>query len=50
MLGGNLWSLLYGDVSVMNGFRTRSDSNWPAQLQRLAEGLNFFIKKQKMLY
>ena len=31
-------------------FPTRSDSNWPAQLQKLAGGLKFWLQKLEILH
>ena len=31
-------------------FPTRSDSNWPAQLQKLARGLKFWLQKLETLH
>ena len=34
----------------LRAFPTRSDSNWPAQLQKLALGLKFWLQKLETLY
>ena len=37
------------EITCLREFPTRSDSNWPAQLQKLAWSLNFFLQKLEML-
>ena len=32
------------------GFPTRSDTNWPVQLQKMARSLKFWIKEEEALY
>ena len=33
--------------NLPSGFLTRSDTNWPLQLQKMATSLKFHIKKRK---
>ena len=38
------------EKTCLRVFPTRSDSNWPAQLQKLARGLKFWLQKLETLH
>ena len=38
------------DKMCLREYPTRQDTNWPAQLQKLAGGLKFWLQKLKTLH
>ena len=55
MWGGDLYTFLSDHLSrdarkLVFGFPTRSDTNWPVQLQKMARSLKFQIKEDEELY
>ena len=45
----NIWYESRHEKTCLREFATRSDSNWPAQLQKLALGLKFWLQKLETL-